>query len=64
MEHGEYSRPGKKRNTRCLAISVCAALLVVIVIAVALGLSLSHRNEEFKATFIARCEGFHGESKG
>nr|XP_046227185.1 ADP-ribosyl cyclase/cyclic ADP-ribose hydrolase 1-like [Scatophagus argus] len=58
MERGESPSPLKTRRKRCLILGVVAVLIVIIIIAVIVGLALRRETDQFKATFIARCEKF------
>ncbi|KAM3860356.1 ADP-ribosyl cyclase/cyclic ADP-ribose hydrolase 1-like [Diretmus argenteus] len=66
MEHEETLRPMKTRSRRTfrLVMGVCAVLLLMVVLAVVLGLTLSDTTDQFKPTFIARCEEFKGKRNG
>ncbi|XP_015231240.1 PREDICTED: ADP-ribosyl cyclase/cyclic ADP-ribose hydrolase 1-like [Cyprinodon variegatus] len=59
MESGEIRGSRKKSRRLCCIVAVLAVVLLLI-IAIALGVSLSRRGNEFKNTFMQRCEKFEG----
>ncbi|XP_043960057.1 ADP-ribosyl cyclase/cyclic ADP-ribose hydrolase 1-like [Gambusia affinis] len=60
MESGEIRDSEKKRRRRCFILAVTAVVLLVIILAVVLGVTLSRGREEFKDTFMERCQKFKG----
>ncbi|XP_027860302.1 ADP-ribosyl cyclase/cyclic ADP-ribose hydrolase 1-like [Xiphophorus couchianus] len=60
MESGEIRGSEKKRRRRGFILAVTAVALLVIILAVVLGVTLSRGREEFKDTFMERCQKFKG----
>ncbi|XP_008394772.1 ADP-ribosyl cyclase/cyclic ADP-ribose hydrolase 1-like isoform X2 [Poecilia reticulata] len=64
MESGEIRGSERKRRRRGFILAAAAVVLFVVILAVVLGVSLSgqREREEFKDTFMERCQKFNGSN--